>query len=67
MEELKMIIAGNIGQLRRNAGITQLELAERLNYSDKAISRWENGEVIPSIDVLEKLADIYKVNIKVEI
>jgi hypothetical protein len=33
MEELKMIIAGNIGQLRREAGMTQLELAEYLNYT----------------------------------
>ena len=44
MEELKMIIAGNLGQLRRNAGMTQLELAEYLNYSDKAVSKWERGE-----------------------
>lgn len=63
MEELKMVIAGNIGQLRRNAGITQLELAERLNYSDKAISKWERGESIPDIVTLKAVADYFSVSV----
>ncbi len=63
MEELKMIIAGNIGQLRRNAGLTQLELAEKLNYSDKAISKWERGESMPDIVTLKAVADCFSVSI----
>ena len=63
MEELKMIIAGNIGQLRRDAGITQLDLAEHLNYSDKAVSKWERGESIPDIVTLKAIADRFSVSV----
>lgn len=63
MEELKMIIAGNIGQLRREAGMTQLELAEYLNYTDKAVSKWERGESIPDVITLKALADRFSVTV----
>ena len=63
MEELKMIIAGNIGQLRRDAGMTQLELAEYLNYTDKAVSKWERGESIPDVITLKALADRFSVTV----
>jgi transcriptional regulator with XRE-family HTH domain len=63
MEELKMIIAGNIGQLRREAGMTQLELAEYLNYTDKAVSKWERGESTPDIVTLKALADRFSVTV----
>ena len=63
MEDLKLIIAGNIGKLRREADITQLELAERLNYSDKAVSKWERGESIPDVVTLKSLADIFGVSV----
>ena len=63
MEELKMIIAGNIGQLRREAGITQLELAEYLNYTDKAVSKWERGESVPDIVTLKAIADRFSVSV----
>lgn len=63
MEELKMIIAGNIGQLRRDAGLTQLDLAEYLNYSDKAVSKWERGESVPDIVTLKAIADRFSVSV----
>ncbi len=63
MEELRMIIAGNIGKLRREAGLTQLELAEQLNYSDKAISKWERGDSIPDVVTLKKVADLFSVTV----
>lgn len=63
MEELKMIIAGNIGKLRREAGMTQLDLAEYLNYSDKAVSKWERGESVPDIVTLKALADRFSVTV----
>ena len=63
MEELKLIIAGNIGQLRRKAGMTQLELAELLNYSDKAVSKWERGESIPDVPTLKMMADHFQVSV----
>lgn len=63
MEELKMIIAGNIGQLRREVGMTQLELAEYLNYTDKAVSKWERGESTPDVATLKALADRFSVTV----
>ena len=63
MEELKMIIAGNIGKLRREAGMTQLELAEKLNYSDKAVSKWERGESVPDVGTLKGIADLFSVTV----
>ncbi len=63
MEDLKNIIAGNIGQLRRRAGMTQIELAERLNYSDKAISKWERGESLPDVVTLKEIADLFAVSV----
>ena len=58
MEDLKLIIAKNIVMLRRRDGMTQFELAQRLNYSDKAVSKWERGESVPDIAVLKALTDI---------
>lgn len=63
MEELRFIIAENISSLRRDAHITQAELASRLNYSDKAISKWERGESVPDIGVLKNIADIFGVSV----
>lgn len=62
MEELKYIIAENLIDLRKANKLTQLELAEKLNYSDKAISKWERGESLPDIIILKQLADMYGVN-----
>lgn len=61
MEDLKPIIAKNIIRLRQNAKLTQIELAERLNYSDKAISKWERAESMPDITVLKGIADLFEV------
>ncbi len=63
MEDLKQIIAKNITDLRREQHLTQAELAERLNYSDKAISKWERGESIPDIAVLKQIADLFSVKV----
>ena len=48
-EQLKQTVANNIAQLRKSKGLTQLELAERLNYSDKAVSKWEPINLHPLI------------------
>lgn len=63
MEDLKKIIAKNIQSLRKAAGVTQIELAERLNYSDKAVSKWERGDSMPDITVLKQLADMFGVTV----
>lgn len=61
MENIKEKIRVNLVRLRKEKKLTQLELAEKINYSDKAISRWEKGEVTPDIDTLDKLSKIYDV------
>ena len=63
MEDLKDVIAKNLVELRTEAKLTQLQLAEMLNYSDKAVSKWERGEAIPDIRVLVKIAGIYGVTV----
>lgn len=63
MSDLRLIIAKNISELRRGAEMTQFELAERLNYSDKAVSKWERGESVPDVAVLKEVADIFSVTV----
>lgn len=63
MKELNGIIAANISELRKTAGMTQNDLAEKLNYSDKAVSKWERGESIPDISVLKSIADLFGVTV----
>ena len=63
MQELKFIIAKNIQKLRQEKGMTQLELAEKLNYSDKSISKWERGESLPDVVVLKAVADLFEVTL----
>ena len=61
--ELKHIIAKNIARLRRENNMTQLALAEKLNYSDKAVSKWESGASLPDIVVLKEMADLFGVTV----
>lgn len=63
MEDLKHIIAHNLSELRRSASMTQIDLAERLHYSDKAVSKWERGESIPDVGVLKEIADLFGVTV----
>ena len=56
-EELKSRVGANIGRLRRERGLTQAELAERINYSDKAVSKWERSESLPDVLTLLNLAE----------
>lgn len=63
MENLNKIIANNLATLRKKSNLTQMQLAEKINYSDKAISKWEKGDSLPSINVLMQLAEFYGVKI----
>jgi len=63
LSELKRIIAKNISELRREAGLTQLELAQKLNYSDKAVSKWESGASVPDVGVLLEIARLFGVTV----
>ena len=63
MKDLKQVVSYNITKLRKEKKLTQLELASALNYSDKAISKWERAESIPDIIVLKQLSDFFGVTI----
>jgi transcriptional regulator with XRE-family HTH domain len=62
--DIKLIIAKNLIKYRKENNLTQSQLAAKINYSDKAISKWERGEGIPDINVLKQIADIYNVPIE---
>ena len=57
------LLAKNLVYYRKVSGLTQLELAEKFNYSDKSISKWERGEGFPDVFVLKSLADFYGINV----
>jgi len=63
MEEINKIIGKNLLILRKNAKLTQAEFAEKFNYSDKSISKWEAGESLPNIEVLHEVATFYGVTL----
>lgn len=62
-EELKIRIGSNIARLRKENRMTQAELAERLNYSDKAVSKWERAESMPDVLTLMLLAEQFGTNV----
>ena len=60
---LKSIVANNLTELRKEKGLTQIQLAELFNYSDKAVSKWERGDTLPDLETLKALADYYQVTL----
>ena len=62
-EKLRIKLGGNIATYRKRAGLTQAGLAEKLNYSDKAVSKWERGESLPDVLTLIQLAELFEVTV----
>ena len=62
-QSLEQIVAENLAQLRKEKKWTQAELAEKINYSDKSVSKWERGDGLPDLKVLVQLADLYDVTL----
>lgn len=63
MEDWKQTVAANLTALRKSHQLTQLQLADKLHYSDKAVSKWERGESLPDLAVMKQLADFYGITI----
>lgn len=63
MEDLKLVFARNLVALRRKEKLTQAELAEKINYSDKAVSKWERAESVPDVTVLVGIARFFGVTL----
>ena len=64
MKDINLVIGNNIKELRKINKMTQSDLAEKLNYSNKAVSRWESGEVIPDVQTLNNICEIFEVPIE---
>lgn len=58
-EKLREYFAKNLTHYRKALGLTQIELAEKLNYSDKSISKWERGDGLPDLAVTAQIAEIF--------
>ena len=63
LEKLRYQIGANIAAYRKRAGLTQAGLAEKLNYSDKAVSKWERGDSVPDVLTLVQLADQFGITV----
>lgn len=63
MDECRAAVAANLIRLRTAAGLTQSELGDKLNYSDKSVSKWERGDAVPDVFVMKQIADIYGVTV----
>lgn len=61
--EFKKTFGNSLSKARKSCGFTQLELAEKLNYSDKAVSKWERGESVPDTYTVMKIADTLGVSL----
>ena len=61
--DLKENLTANLIRYRKALGLTQAELAEKLNYSDKSVSKWEHADSLPDISILYALADMYGVTL----
>ena len=62
-EKLKLQIGSNIASYRKRAGLTQAGLAERINYYDKAVSKWERVESLPDVTTLVLLAEQFEITV----
>lgn len=63
-EKLRQLIAENIAYYRKQNNDTQADLAEKLNYSDKSVSKWERGDGTPDIFILSKIAALYDITVQ---
>ena len=61
-EKLKIQIGSNIAAFRKQCNMTQADLADKLNYSDKAVSKWERGESVPDVMTLVQVAELFGVS-----
>ena len=62
-KNIAKIVGNNLTALRKSAGMKQIEIAKKFNFSDKTISKWESGESLPSLDVLVKLCEFYGITL----
>ena len=57
-----MMFPERIKYLRQTQGLNQVQLADKLGTTKQSISNWENDNIVPSVDMLEKIADFFRVS-----
>ena len=62
-ETIKAQLGANIATFRKRSGLTQAALAERINFSDKAVSKWERGESIPDVLTLVQISELFGIGV----
>lgn len=62
-EQIKTNFSQNLIKLRKEKNLTQLQLAEKLNYSDKAVSKWEVGSVLPDVETLTHISEFFGITV----
>lgn len=62
-DKLKAQLGANIASYRKRQRLTQAALAEKINYSDKAVSKWERGESIPDLPTIVLLAELFEIKV----
>lgn len=62
-DTLRIRLGSNIASCRKQKGLTQADLAQKLNYSDKAVSKWERGESVPDVLILMQLAELFGITV----
>ena len=62
-QTLRRSTAKNIAAYRKAHKDTQLDLARKLNYSDKSVSKWERGEGLPDVYILAQIAQLYGITV----
>ena len=60
----KQTFGSTIAALRKKSGMTQLELAQKMGVTDKAVSKWENGRGIPDIELLKQMSELFQVDLE---
>lgn len=63
LTEIEKNISKNIKELRLRKGLKQSELGEMLSYSDKTVSKWENGSSVPDVTALAEIAELFSVTV----
>ena len=61
MDQIK--IGKFIAERRKNRGLTQMQLAEKMNVSDRAVSKWETGKSLPDSSIMLELCDVLKITV----
>lgn len=62
-DDIKTTVANNLIALRKSKNLTQADVANALNYSDKSVSKWEHADSLPDISILSALCDMYGVTL----